>query len=84
MVEALYFTLLSYIPLPYGFESIQGQNIYMEKKIRRYVYGWLSPFGRGGFTGISRECRDMSEMCPGFPPTQAALRIILSNEGDEV
>ena len=41
---------------------------------------WLSPGGSGGFTGISRD----AEICPGFPPPQAALRIILSNEGVEV
>ena len=29
---------------------------------------WLSPGGRGGFTGTFRE----AEMCPGFPPPQAA------------
>ena len=34
----------------------------------------------GGFTGISRD----AEICPGFPPPQGALRIILSNEGDEI
>ena len=25
-----------------------------------------------------------AEICPGFPPPRAALRIILSNEGDTV
>ena len=25
-----------------------------------------------------------AEICPGFPPPQAALRIIVSNEGDVV
>ena len=25
-----------------------------------------------------------AEICPGFPPPQASLRIILSNEGDAV
>ena len=36
-------------------------------------------FGRGGFTGISN-----AEICSGFPPSQAALRIILSNDGEAV
>ena len=52
----------------------------------KYLYGkknvvWLSPSSRGGFTVISRECRDMSWLSP----PQAALRILmLSNEGDAV
>ena len=50
-----------------------------KKSVGMYVV-WPSPSGRGGFTGISRN----SERCPGFPPPQAALRIILSNEGDAV
>ena len=41
---------------------------------------WLLPGGSGGFTGIPRD----AEMCPGFPPPEAALRIILSNEGVEI
>ena len=30
---------------------------------------WLSPAGCGGFTDIFRD----AEICPGFPPPQAAL-----------
>ena len=41
---------------------------------------WLSPADPVVFTGISRD----AEICPGFPPSQAALRIMLSNEGVEV
>ena len=41
---------------------------------------WLLPGGSIGFTGISPD----AEICHGFPPPQAALRIILSNEGFEV
>ena len=37
---------------------------------------WLSPGGSGGFTGISRD----AEMCPGFPPSQAALVTVASGE----
>ena len=37
----------------------------------------LSPSDCGGFTGTFWEAK----MCPGFPPPQAALHIILSNEG---
>ena len=37
---------------------------------------WLSPGGSGGFTSISRD----SEMCPGFPPPQAALVTVTSGE----
>ena len=63
-VEPLYFTTELHTSA-YGFESSQGQNIYMEKKKKKeknvgmYVV-WLSPSGRDGFAGISRECRDMS------------------------
>ena len=35
---------------------------------------WLSPSERGGFTGTFRE----AEMCPGFPPPQAARVIVVS------
>ena len=35
---------------------------------------WLSPGGSGGFTGISRH----AEICPGFPPPQAALVTVAS------
>ena len=47
--------LLNDIPLLYGFESSQGQNIYMDKKSVRMYVVWLSPSGHGGFTGISRD-----------------------------
>ena len=36
----------------------------------------LSPGGSGGFTGISRD----AEICPGFPPPQAALFTVSSGE----
>ena len=37
---------------------------------------WLSVGGSGGFTGISRD----AEICPGFPPPQAALVTVASGE----
>ena len=37
---------------------------------------WLSPGGSGGFTGIFRN----AEICPGFPPPQAALVTVASVE----
>ena len=37
---------------------------------------WLSPSERGGFTGTFRE----AEMCPGFPPPQAARITVVSGE----
>ena len=37
---------------------------------------WLSPGGFGGFTGIFRD----AEICPGFPPPQAALVTVASGE----
>ena len=37
---------------------------------------WLSPGGSSGFTGISRD----AEICPGFPPPQAALVTVASGE----
>ena len=33
---------------------------------------------------VSQAYPGNAEICPGFPPPQAALRIILSNEGDAV
>ena len=33
---------------------------------------------------VSQEYPGNAEICPGFPPLQAALHIILSNEGDAV
>ena len=35
-------------------------------------------------TVFSQACSGDAEICTGFPPPQAALRIILSNEGDAV
>ena len=35
---------------------------------------WLSAGGSGGFAGISRD----AEICPGFPPPQAALVTVAS------
>ena len=37
---------------------------------------WLSPARCGGFTGISWD----AEMCPVFPPPQAALVTVASEE----
>ena len=37
---------------------------------------WLSPSECGGFTGTFRE----AEMCPGFPPPQAARVTVISGE----
>ena len=37
---------------------------------------WLSPSERGGFTGTFRE----AEMCPGFPPPQAARVTVVFGE----
>ena len=37
---------------------------------------WLSPSKCGGFTGTFRE----AEMCPGFPPPQAARVTVISGE----
>ena len=39
---------------------------------------WLSPGGRGGFTGI---ISGYAEICPGFPPPQTALAITASGRG---
>ena len=66
--------------LPYGFESSQGQNIYMEKNLLEYMW-----FGcRLPATVVSQAYPGNAEICPGFPPSQAALCIILNNEGDAV
>ena len=56
-VEVLYFTTELHTS---GFKPSEGPNIYMKKKSARMYVVWLSPSGHGGFTGISRECRDMS------------------------
>ena len=57
-VEALYFTIelhTSSIRVP------AREKIFIWEKISVGMYVvWLSPLGRGGFTGISRECQDMS------------------------
>ena len=47
----------------------------MHLSVHMYVV-WLSPGGSGGFTGIFRD----AEICPGFPPPQAALVIATSGE----
>ena len=52
----------------------------MEKNIRQNVCGLA-------VVPVAVVCQAYSRnamICPGFPPPQAALRIILSNEGDEV
>ena len=48
----------------------------MEKKksVGMYVV-WLSPSGRGGLQAYPGD----AEVCPSFPPSQAALRIIFGN-----
>ena len=43
--------------------------------VRKYVV-WLSQGGSGGFTGIFRDV----EICPGFPPPQAALVTVAPRE----
>ena len=59
-----------------GFACGSGRNISVE------IYQepdriWLSPSERSGFTGAFRE----AEMCPGFPPPQAARVTVVSGEG---
>ena len=61
-----------------GFASGSGRNISVEKYQEpdgMYVV-WLSPSERGGFTGAFRE----AEMCPGFPPPQAARVTVVSGK----
>ena len=76
-IEVLYFTT----ELHTSFESSQGQNIYTEKRNPSECM-W---FGcRLPVAVVSQANPGNAEICPGFPPPQAALRIILSNEGDAV
>ena len=50
-VEALYFTTKLHT------SSVRVRD---QPRIKYLYVVWLSPSGRGSFTGIFRECRDMS------------------------
>ena len=59
----------SYIPLPHGFKSSQGQNIYVEKNPSECMRsGCCRPVAV-----VSQAYPGNAEMCPGFPSRQAAL-----------
>ena len=58
-VEALYLTTELHTSSVRVRVQPGTKYLYGKKSVGMYVV-WLSPSGRGGFTGISRECRDMS------------------------
>ena len=58
-VEALYFTSELHTSSVRVRVQPGTKYLYGKQSVGIYVV-WLSPSGRSGFTGISRECRDMS------------------------
>ena len=50
----------------------------------KYLYGKKSVGICGLAAMVSQAYPGNAEICPGFPPPQTALHIILSNEGDAV
>ena len=77
LVEVLYFTT----ELHTSSTRVQVQPgtkyLYENKSIDCMCFGSRLPVA-----SVSQAYPGNAEICPGFPPPQAALCIILSNEGD--
>ena len=79
-VEALYFTTELHTSSVRVRVQPGTKYLYGKKNLSECMW-----FGcRLPVTVVSQAYPGNAEICPGFPPPQAVLRIILSNEGDAV